>query len=496
VSIKQTPSLNQWLKIGSIAFGVSCGCTLPFTQSLGQSALIGLATMPGVLASGIVRSRQRHQQVQRQLERGKLRLQELQHRGAILHEQLQLRDKDRQEIELRVSQLHTLAANLTDRIDRDSDRHQQLEQQLATLTTYAQTQANLAANLDRKIQDKQACLLAVETDVNSLKLELAQVRSAQIQVNGANLGVASALEHQTIALTDIQFQIASCLATKQELDSHLQQLQDRKVVETGDFDESIAQKHLLLHELDLAISDRQKIQTETVVEVDRLNKIIAEKISELALQSQKLADTRSQLNTTELALQAKQAELAELAAAMVIEQSPDSAEGQVYINESKQDPLSDRLLQRELKIAQLELSSRQAELDNLEFKLHNKLQSINQLDLEKSVQPFDPQPPIIVGGSGAFAPAIASPWENRDIDIIVAAGAWHDKFIDNPHLTVLKHIEKHGTITEAEASSKLGNARSVRQFANKLEEYAQDLPFSIRVESSPKGNRYLKEDRN
>jgi septal ring factor EnvC (AmiA/AmiB activator) len=136
VSIKQTPSLNQWLKIGSIAFGVSCGCTLPFTQHLGQSALIGLATMPGVLASGIVRSRQRHQQVQRQLKREKLRLQELQHRGAILNEQLQSRDKDRQEIELRVSQLHDLAANLTDRIDRDRERHQQLAQQLSTCRKY------------------------------------------------------------------------------------------------------------------------------------------------------------------------------------------------------------------------------------------------------------------------------------------------------------------------------------------------------------------------
>ena len=49
---------------------------------------------------------------------------------------------------------------------------------------------------------------------------------------------------------------------------------------------------------------------------------------------------------------------------------------------------------------------------------------------------------------------------------------------------------------EAEASSKLGNARSVRQFANKLAEYTPDLPFSIRVESSPKGNRYLKETQN
>jgi chromosome segregation ATPase len=477
VSIKQTPSLNQWLKIGSIAFGVSCGCTLPFTRHLGLSALISLVTMPGAVASVMVTSRHHQQQGQRQLDRGKQRLQELQHRSAILGEQLQLRHKDRQEIELRISQLHNLAANLNDRIDRDRDRHQQLEQQLATLEIYCQTQSNLAANLDRKIQDKQACLLEVDTDLNSLKLELGQVQSAQIQVTGANIDVASALEQQTIALTDIQLQINLCSATKQELELQLQQLQDRKVVETENFDESIAQKHLLLHELDLAISDRQKSQAETLLEVDRLNSIIAEKTPKLAIQLQKLADTQLQLSTTELALQARQVELDELAATILATQIPEQPE---YSSEDEQDPLSDRLLQRELKIAQLELSSRQAELDNLEFKLQQKLESISELDLVDSFQSFEPQPPII----------------DRDLDEIVCLDEWYDKFIDNPHLTVLKHIEKHGTITESEASKKLGNARSVRQFANKLEEYAQDLPFSIRVESSPKGNRYLKEDRN
>jgi chromosome segregation ATPase len=471
VSSKQTPSLKQWLKIGSIAFGVSCVWTLPFTLNLGQSALIGLATMPGLIAGTMLRSRP-HRQGQRQRERGKLRLQELQHQGEILNQQLQCRHKDRQEIELKVSQLHDLVASLTDRIDRDNDRHQQLEQQLATLDIYCQTQANLAANLDRKIQDKQACLLEVDTNLNSLKLA-----SAQIQVNGANFDEASALEQQTIALTDIQLQISECLATKQELELQIQQLQDRKVVETRDFDESITQKHLLLHELDLAIRDRQKSQAEIVTEVDRLKSLIAEKTPELAIQSQKLADTQLQLSATESALQARQVELDELAATILATQIPDQPE---YPSEDEEDPLSDRLLQRELKIAQLELSSRQAELDNLEFKLQQKLESIGELDLADSFQVFEPQPPII----------------DRDLDEIVCLDEWYDKFIDNPHLTVLKHIEKHGTITESEASKKLGNARSVRQFANKLEEYAEDLPFSIRVESSPKGNRYLKEDRN
>ena len=93
---------------------------------------------------------------------------------------------------------------------------------------------------------------------------------------------------------------------------------------------------------------------------------------------------------------------------------------------------------------------------------------------------MEPKPPII----------------SRGIELDVLAGEWYHKFIDNPHLIILQHIEKHGTITEAEASSKLGNARSVRQFANKLAEYTPDLPFSIRVESSPKGNRYLKETHN
>ncbi|WP_310426208.1 hypothetical protein [Chamaesiphon sp. VAR_48_metabat_135_sub] len=457
MSTKQTPSLKNWLKIGSVAFGVSCGCTLPFTQNLAQSALIGVATLPGMAASVVVRSRQRQQQVYRQLERGKLRLNKLQHRGAILNEHLQLRDKDRQEIETRVSQLHSLAANLTARLDRDRDRLQQLEQQLSTLTIDAQEQESLAVSLDRKIQDKQACLLEVDTDLNSLKLELSRVRAEKMQLEGAK-------DRSKIALTDIQLQIDRYLATKQELELQIQQVQNQQVIEDGGFNESIEQKQLLLRELDLAISDRQKNQQETIVELDQLNCIIAEKMPELASQEQKLIDTRSQLSSVELALQAKQAELDELAAQIPIDP----------------DPLSDRLLQRELRIAQLELSSRQAELDNLELKIHSKLRSIDEIDLENNLQTFEPQPPTI----------------DREIDRIVVAGAWYDRFIDNPHLTVLKHIEKHGTITEAEASSKLGNARSVRQFANKLEEYAQDLPFSIRVESSPKGNRYLKEDRN
>lgn len=469
--IKQTPIIKNWFKIGSIALGVSFGCALIFTQNLAQSALIVLATSPGVAASVIVRSRQRQRQPRQKKGRGRLRATQLQQRDEILTEQLHQKEQDRQSIETRITQLHDLAANLTDRLDRDRERHQQLEQQLSVSTIYCQEQENITANLDRKILEKQAALLEIDTEVNTLKLELSQVQSAQIQLTSAS-------DQAKQSLKAIQAQIDQAWVTKQDLELQIQQLQSHKIVENGEFDQSVDQKYLLLQELDLAISDRRQAQQDLAAEVARIELLITQKAPELTDQEQKLVATAAQLDETEVALQAKQLALDELNATILATPIPEQIE-------QDQDPLSDRLLQRELKIAQLELSSRQAELDNLEFKLQKKLESISELDLNEidladSFQAFEPQPPIV----------------DRDIDEIVCLDEWYDKFVDNPHLTVLKHIEKHGTITESEASKKLGNARSVRQFANKLEEYAEDLPFSIRVESSPKGNRYLKEDRN
>ncbi len=85
-------------------------------------------------------------------------------------------------------------------------------------------------------------------------------------------------------------------------------------------------------------------------------------------------------------------------------------------------------------------------------------------------------------------------FSDRQVKVLTATNTkWYDGFEDNPHLMVLLHIEKHGAITEAEASSLLGNPRLVRQFANRLSEYSQQLPFAIRVELSASGSRYLKE---
>ncbi|WP_309744115.1 hypothetical protein [Chamaesiphon sp. OTE_20_metabat_361] len=455
---------KQWLATGSVAFVASCGCSLPFTQNLAQSALIGFAALPGVAASTLLRLRQRQQQLHRQLDRGKLRLHHLYHQGTLLDKQLQLRDRDRQDIERRVAQLQSLAASLTERIDRDRQQHPPLEQQLAALTHYCQEQQTLATNIDRKIQDKQARRLEIDTNVDRLKLELSQLQAAKLQT-------IDEIDRSKIFLQNIQAEIARCATTKQELTIAIQQIQAQQEIVNSDLNRSTDRQHHLIDELNSTITSSQQTHQNLILEIESLAQLVAQRSTELAEREQQLASAQQHLSDTESALTLKQTKLAELAAEI-------SARNRDI--ESSPDYLALSIQQRELKIAQLELSSRAAKLDNLELKFQAKFQELEEVELEKILQIFEPKPPAI----------------DRNIDSIAIPETWHDRFIDNPHLSILQHIEKHGTITEAEASAKLGNARSVRQFANKLEEYSQDLPFSIRVESSPKGNRYLKETQN
>ncbi len=545
MSNKQPQLLNNWLKIGSVAFGVSCGCTLPFTQNLAQSALIGLATMPGVAASVVVRSRQQQRQIDRQLERGRVRLRELQQRGESLTEQLQLGNQDCQSIELRVAQLHSLAASLNDRIDRDRQQQAQLEQKLATITLYCEEQQEFATKLDRKIQEKQARNLEVDTNFNSLKLELSQLQSEQVRLESSN-------HRANIVLGNIQAEIDRSSVIKRELERQIRELQSQQQAAVGSVDDSIDRQRLVLQELELAIIDRQKVHADKIAEVAQLERVITARSPKLISQEQRLAAIQTRSSELDLELQTKRSQLeqiesqilsnnrqiesssqelaiaqlalgnalaAETAAAQLAridrQAELDRLESTIQAKLQEIDRIENTQLQlsetelglsdRQIKLAeldaeisartnaieqhnqdlekiQLELRDRQAEIENLESTIQTKLQSIDEieLDLARALQTFEPKPPIV----------------SRSIVLNVEEGVWSDKFIDNPHLGVLQHIEKHGTITEAEASSKLGNARSVRQFANKLEEYAPDLPFSIRVESSPKGNRYLKEDRN
>ena len=184
MSTKQDPTLKNWLTTGSIAFGASCVCSLPFTQNLARSVFCGVATLPGVVVSGLVRCRQRQQQLQRQLERGNLRLNELQQRDALLTEKCQLRSKEIQAIESNIIQLQSLLASLNERFGTNRLHQQQLETELATLTDYCQAQQTLVVKIDRRIQDRQARSLEVHANFNDLKVGVSQLQVTKLQIIG------------------------------------------------------------------------------------------------------------------------------------------------------------------------------------------------------------------------------------------------------------------------------------------------------------------------
>lgn len=67
-------------------------------------------------------------------------------------------------------------------------------------------------------------------------------------------------------------------------------------------------------------------------------------------------------------------------------------------------------------------------------------------------------------------------------------GSFENESIDN----VFKHIDKYGSITEQELTTMLGSPRQVRLFSSKLEQYLKQLPFTVQIEVTTTGKRYVK----
>ncbi len=72
--------------------------------------------------------------------------------------------------------------------------------------------------------------------------------------------------------------------------------------------------------------------------------------------------------------------------------------------------------------------------------------------------------------------------------------AWRDNFEDDAVKRVFIHLYKHGSVTETELYSILGSPRKARRFSLAFEEYADKVPFSVKIETGGGGKRYKKSD--
>jgi hypothetical protein len=79
------------------------------------------------------------------------------------------------------------------------------------------------------------------------------------------------------------------------------------------------------------------------------------------------------------------------------------------------------------------------------------------------------------------------------IPIPVNSSAWQDSFEDENIRAVFIHLQRHGSVTENELTQFLGGARKARSFSLAFEEYLKKVPFSVRIETTASGKRYVKE---
>ena len=70
---------------------------------------------------------------------------------------------------------------------------------------------------------------------------------------------------------------------------------------------------------------------------------------------------------------------------------------------------------------------------------------------------------------------------------------WQDSFADEGIKRVFLHLQQHDSITEIELTQILGNARKVRRFSLEFEEYLKKVPFSVRIETTSNGKRYVRQ---
>jgi hypothetical protein len=59
--------------------------------------------------------------------------------------------------------------------------------------------------------------------------------------------------------------------------------------------------------------------------------------------------------------------------------------------------------------------------------------------------------------------------------------------------SLFRHLAIHGAVTESEATAMLGGQRALRRFALRVEEYARQAPFGVRIDVVAGVKRYVRE---
>jgi hypothetical protein len=282
--------LKNWLLITSVTFGVGFGATMLWNKDPGQSAISGLAGVSGVAASMVLLSRQRKQELERQLQSIQVTVNILEQQELSLSKQLQSDQDNRQAVQHQVDQLEKMLANL----------QAKQQGQLASVSKFdrdLEAKRNSIAELDAAIKDKQIVLAATAA-------EMATAEQQQ-----------SATQSSILNLQDIEAEIAIYAATKAQLVLEIARLEEyRTEIKTQIADDKdICEKaEEYLQQIDQEVTDKR----EDLVELDVNIKV---KVSEINGFRKQISELDQQKNAAELAISKLAIEL-QKAGSAVLEQ--------------------------------------------------------------------------------------------------------------------------------------------------------------------------------
>jgi DNA repair exonuclease SbcCD ATPase subunit len=452
--------LKDWLLVIGVAFGVGLIWSWLWHRHLLTAAQIGGLTIPPVLLSVVLLHRQRHKLVAQQTAAARTRLRKLQkqvqqtsgqlrrrkhHPEPLAPQPQEFQDLTLQQLQLQRLQLETQHWQQT--LETQQQKCQDYEDYLAELDQKCWQSRATSLELTKLLNERRQQAQELETDIDYRQTLVHKLASRYQQLQQQQALTKRTWQTAQAELnqlqTDMQAQTSQHSIRQIELEQQIPELEQRwETLKIGAVSKEIEVRQL--EQQTLQLEDWQAHLTSQVTE---LNELISQKQTLFEQVDRTLAEHQQVCQERKLELQQLETNIEALK--------------------------SERLAQeQELLAESTQLSS--GSWPNLisfgeSFSSHEIAEQFAELSKLGLPHPSSAQPQL--------------------------SQSWSEQFIDNPHLEVLRHIEAHGVITEAEVANLLGNPRLARQFANKLSEYVLLLPFAIRVEATSTGSRYLKENK-
>jgi chromosome segregation ATPase len=277
---------KNWFLLASVSCGVGFGSTFLINRNLQQSTLAGLGTVPAVAASMAVLSRQRREEIERQVVKSKVGLD-------YVRAQEQLAKDSCQEISAHGQKLQTGFTQLRQDVDRYRERQASLEQEINSLVLQKQAQESLLVQLDVKVLDRQNNLQTTQAELTRIQ------NQRQSDITSSTTRLNDSARQSNLELQRIREEIRQYSAINRQLEAQINDLQNRsqslqKIVDKHKIDLSeiksqIAQGEVQRNQASIDIADLDKLlqQKQSILQgIAPQQQSLQQQISDLLLQKQ------------------------------------------------------------------------------------------------------------------------------------------------------------------------------------------------------------------